>query len=294
LDNAAWSTITTTGANATSYSNTGLTASTRYYYRLSAVNGTVSSSSITADATTLGTSFNNIVLEAEAGTITSPMAVQSDATASGGKYIMAPTTSKSTTSAPTSGYSTLTFTATGGSYKMWFKTLMASTSVNSFWYRIDGGTWVSWNVDADVSTVWQWNSVTALTLSAGSHTLTIAYREGGTKLDRIAISNDPAYDPAVTLKSEVVAEQESGVADIAVANNPVTDEPVEVTYTVPTSGNVRIVVSAITGQSQEILNENKEAGVYSLTLDGSKLLPGINILGIYSGGKFKTIKLIKL
>lgn len=37
-DGAAWATITTSAANATSYSNTGLTAATMYHYRLRAVN----------------------------------------------------------------------------------------------------------------------------------------------------------------------------------------------------------------------------------------------------------------
>ena len=42
-DNATWTTIATTAANATSYANTGLGACTTYYYRIKAVNAITSS-----------------------------------------------------------------------------------------------------------------------------------------------------------------------------------------------------------------------------------------------------------
>jgi hypothetical protein len=53
-DNTNWSLVTTTAANATSFSNTGLTASTLYYYRIrsDSYNGTNNSAWYTANATT--------------------------------------------------------------------------------------------------------------------------------------------------------------------------------------------------------------------------------------------------
>jgi hypothetical protein len=53
-DNTNWSLVTTTAANATSFSNTGLTASTLYYYRIrsNSYNGTNDSAWYTANATT--------------------------------------------------------------------------------------------------------------------------------------------------------------------------------------------------------------------------------------------------
>lgn len=47
-----WSTVTTTAANATSYSHTGLIGGTAYYYRISAVNAAGASGYATAHATT--------------------------------------------------------------------------------------------------------------------------------------------------------------------------------------------------------------------------------------------------
>jgi hypothetical protein len=43
-DNSTWTTVATTAANATSYSNTGLSASTTYYYRIRANGATINSS----------------------------------------------------------------------------------------------------------------------------------------------------------------------------------------------------------------------------------------------------------
>src|SRR4029079_2991752 len=47
-----WSQIATPNANATSYSNTGLSASTHYFYRIRATNAGGDSGNATADATT--------------------------------------------------------------------------------------------------------------------------------------------------------------------------------------------------------------------------------------------------
>ena len=62
-DNTNWSLVTTTAANATSFSNTGLTASTLYYYRIrsNSYNGTNDSAWYTASATTQsGTTTYNV------------------------------------------------------------------------------------------------------------------------------------------------------------------------------------------------------------------------------------------
>ena len=112
-----------------------------------------------------------------------------------GKYIMVAAKNNTQAAAPSKGYSTITFTAAGGAYKMWFKTLAPTTANNSFWIKIDGGAWKAWNENSVVSKTWKWNLYTNLNLTAGTHTLTIAYREEGTKMDKIAISNDPAYNP---------------------------------------------------------------------------------------------------
>ena len=55
-DNANWTVLTTTAANATNYRDTGLTSNKQYYYRISATNENGDSTTVAANATTGNTS----------------------------------------------------------------------------------------------------------------------------------------------------------------------------------------------------------------------------------------------
>ena len=84
-----------------------------------------------------------IVLEAESATsITAPMAIYDDPLASGGKYIGTPSTATgSTSSPPTTGVATYSFTVAGGVYKVWFRVGPVDTGTNdSLWVRIKDAT----------------------------------------------------------------------------------------------------------------------------------------------------------
>ena len=142
--------------------------------------------------------------EAESGTETSPMTVGSDSLASGGQYIAVAAGNNSTGSAPTSGHAAITFSVpTAGDYRIWGRIIAPTTSDDSFWVRVDGGTWYNWNEMA-AGSAWHWGRVTndaaadaviVWTLGAGTHTVTFAYREDGARIDRILISNDSAFVP---------------------------------------------------------------------------------------------------
>jgi len=67
-DNVNWAALTTTGSNVQSYGNTGLAASTRYYYRVRAKNGAGSSAySNVANATTLAAGSTTVTLDLRDG-----------------------------------------------------------------------------------------------------------------------------------------------------------------------------------------------------------------------------------
>lgn len=146
-------------------------------------------------------------LEAEAASSSSPMLRQTDTAASGGQYVRVAAGSNSTSAPPATGRAALTFTvASPGSYKVWGRVIAPTTSDDSFWVRMDGGTWIKWNEIALGST-WHWdevhdadngNQVAGFALAAGSHTLEIAYREDGTRLDRLLVTNDPGFVPTGT------------------------------------------------------------------------------------------------
>ncbi len=134
---------------------------------------------------------SDIWAEAEDGTIGSLWTAYNDSRASGSKYITAKTGNNSSEKAPTSqsGWASYTFHAnTAGIYVLWLRTICPSANDDSFWLRIDQGDWTYWN-GIPISSAWQWNkSSKTFNLSEGSHTLYIAYREDGAKLDKWLLS----------------------------------------------------------------------------------------------------------
>jgi len=162
---------------------------------------------------TPGDSALGIWIEAESpDTITDPMQILSDVDASGGQYIEVAPGNNDTGNPPADGHVTYVFTVAGGTYKILGRAIAPSGSDDSFWVRIQGATT---NTINDVSGWWKWGIVNSqdwfwspvrsmddnsqtveFTMAAGTYTLEMAYREDGTLLDRLLITDDLALDPA--------------------------------------------------------------------------------------------------
>jgi hypothetical protein len=149
-----------------------------------------------------------IRIEAEAATtFEAPMLIFDDPTASGGKYIMKdPAVDESFDNPPDDGLVTYTFTVAGGTYKIAGRVI--SNGVNdSFWVRIPGATtqttnlsngWIRW-AGMTQEVVWGWedvfsdsdpgNPTVEFTMSAGTYTLELRYREDLTQLDVLVITS---------------------------------------------------------------------------------------------------------
>jgi len=92
-----------------------------------------------------------------------------------------------------------------GSYQLWGRAAAANTSQDSFYVRVDGGAWVTWNNIASASTAWHFEKVVnsnagnapmLLNLNSfGNHTIEVRYREGGAKLDRFFLAKDANVVP---------------------------------------------------------------------------------------------------
>jgi hypothetical protein len=150
-----------------------------------------------------GVIYNTIAREAESATLVSPMVSTTDATASGSKYISVPNgAGNNTSSTSTTGSATFTFSVTAtGTFTVWGLVKAATTNDNAFWAKMDSGTYQIWNTA--VTSSWAWDKVSTTTadpvtwtLTPGTHTLKVRWREDGTKLDRIYITSDPAFVPA--------------------------------------------------------------------------------------------------
>ncbi len=67
------------------------------------------------------------------------------------------------------------------------RVFFASSSDDSFWHRIDGGTWTK--QEGPVAAGWKWITLTTYqALATGSHTFEIVRREDGAKIDQIRFS----------------------------------------------------------------------------------------------------------
>ncbi len=153
-----------------------------------------------------GSSFS-VYVEAESAMFTAPLVSVNDATASGGKYIWSGTTSITGTTPAAAGHAFYNFTLPSAQIvKVWGRLMVGpgGSSDDSLFVRIDNGAWTTWN---DISPrlangAWAWDSAhesptTEKTwmAGAGAHTLEVAYREDGLKMDRFFITTDLAKKP---------------------------------------------------------------------------------------------------
>ena len=146
----------------------------------------------------------NMYLEAENGTLAAPLQLSAIAGASNGLAWQVTPGTSSNGAVPANGHATYPFTVTtAGNYKVWGRVNGPNTSDDSFWVRVDSGTWAQWNDLANGGT-WSWNDThdtptggasILYNLTAGNHTLELAYREDGAKIDRLLITNDLALNP---------------------------------------------------------------------------------------------------
>ena len=160
------------------------------------------------DADRLPGSATNIYVEAESGTFNAPLVSVSDATASGGKYLWSGTSSTTATTPPTTGHATYGFKLSSAqTIKVWGRFFVGAggTGDDSLYVRMDAGVWSTWN---DISNrvgggFWAWDSShdspnnpeKTWALAAGDHTLEVAYREDGLRMDRFLVTSDLLKKP---------------------------------------------------------------------------------------------------
>jgi hypothetical protein len=150
-----------------------------------------------------------IRLEAEDADMNDPdvWEVRSDrADASGGEYIIVATGYSAPNEPNLNGLATYDFTVDGGTYKVFGRVVAPSSTQDSFWCRIPDATinvtvpnnWVRWDVSEAAGNAWAWDELNSdansdvtmqFTMSAGTHTLQIGYRER-TLLDLLVITDD--------------------------------------------------------------------------------------------------------
>lgn len=306
-DTTNWTQLKIVDANVIQYSDTGLTQ-IPYYYRVRAENSFGNSNySNVATATPRKFIQENIWLEAEGGTVTSPFVIEPDPLASGGNYIVNTIKDNST---PTESNVDINFTVTvGGTYYMWGRTIMPSNSYNSIFVKMDEGTWFNWGDDNALSTAWQWNKVkngsaiATFTLGEGSHVLRFARREASAKLDAILLTNDETFTPTSTIPTSVSWKSKDDIIpnEFLLQSYPNPFNPTtQIRYNLPQASQVKLVIYDVNGQAIDtIVNEYQNSGVYLYTWNassvrGKHVASGIYFASISAGMYTQTIKLLLL
>lgn len=149
-----------------------------------------------------------VEVEAEAMSVSAPFIVASDNTASGSAYVTQPTgTLNADPTSDMAGRMTFDFSMPGeGPARIFARIRAPSEDNDSFWVRVDMQPYVRWNDLNQVSAGnWVWDDVhdsdgdpmvaVQFNLTAGMHRLEIAFREPNAQLDRVVITQDPAFVP---------------------------------------------------------------------------------------------------
>ncbi|MFO1049936.1 MAG: glycoside hydrolase family 88 protein [Geminicoccaceae bacterium] len=149
--------------------------------------------------------FDAVLLwkEAESASVTKPFFKGTDATASGGKDVRIKNGKNSLAKVPSAGRLSYGFTVPrAGPYRIWARVIAPTIGDDSYWLRIDSGAWRLWD-GIERGTAWHWvEALTApggptleLNLTKGKHTLALAPREDGIRIDRLLITDVKRYVP---------------------------------------------------------------------------------------------------
>jgi hypothetical protein len=246
-----------------------------------------------------GTSENHW-FEAECATVGAAWTVQSDTAASNGSCVMPQAGLKSASKPPadSTGYVTLKFTAMKDTvYHIFVRVNSPWSNNDAYWFRVDDGTYLG-NFKL-YSVGWQWRKLYQLNLKAGEHTLTIGYRLGQAKLDKICISDfnyppggkgEAAENACTTGINETMRADSYGLSQ----NYPNPFNPAtEISYRVPRPGFVTLKVYDVLGREiTALVNEMKSAGTYRIRFNAEGLSSGVYFYELKAGDLSQKRKMI--
>lgn len=130
-----------------------------------------------------------IWMEAECATVGSDWQTLTDADASNGKYVVV-NGLNSTAAAPAGANASISFTFnvdSAAKYNFYARINCPTANDDSYWIKVDNGSFATYN--NLTTTGWQWTRlISDINLGIGQHTITVAYREDGAKLDKIMLT----------------------------------------------------------------------------------------------------------
>lgn len=113
----------------------------------------------------------------------------------GSMFLLTPTI-QAACAAPTTDFGSATTSqavATSGTYRVWSRIMVPSTTDNSFLLEVDGGT--CFTVSTTQVGAWTWVSSGSVSLAAGTHTFKTIGNKVGVKVDRVIMTGDVNCTP---------------------------------------------------------------------------------------------------
>ncbi|MBP7506397.1 MAG: T9SS type A sorting domain-containing protein [Prolixibacteraceae bacterium] len=176
-----------------------------------------------------------------------------------------------------------------GNYRIWGRVLVPTANDDSYWVKVDDGTWINWN-GIKGGTKWQWDDVhdqsnespMVYQLDTGYHTLNVCYREDGASVDKFYITNNGAIPTGMGEQATNCEEENNtGIfelrnsSNIKILPNPVISDFVIVNNEPFNSLSIfdingKAVFFKVYGQDicSDNIQVNLEKGMYIITLYG--------------------------
>ena len=259
--------------------------------------------------------IESLYYEAECATVGANWEILDDAQASNGKYVTVKPGVQSLNAAPagSESYILIPFSVdTAGSYSVFARLNCPTFDDDSYWVKMDDGEFQLNN--GLVTSGWEWKKFNDYTLAEGEHTLTIAYREDGADLDKIAVSNsvfapDGMGEEAENICTPTDAENSTEVPDnyALEQNYPNPFNPVTtIKYSIPFIGtrqavSVQLKVYDMLGREIVTLVDGVKApGNYEVKFDanhgghGRSMVSGVYLYRIKAGSFTETKKFMLL
>lgn len=224
-----------------------------------------------------------------------------DATASNGKYITVKTQATNLSAASNDSTDLIVAAITvpkDDSYNIFALINCATFDDDSFWMKVDNGSFVNYN-GLSTGGAWLWKSFTSALLTAGEHNITICHREDGAKLDKLCITTNPyapegfgENDPVLFPTTIKAIKVNNGYALEQNIPNPVNNHTT-IGFEIPTETHVSLIVSDLTGSKiKELADKKYTAGKHSVVFDTTNLPSGFYIYTMTAGDQTLSKKIL--
>lgn len=228
--------------------------------------------------------------------------IKEDPLASNNKYIEVIEGLNSPNEAPNNDMSTINIPFTiieNGDFNVFARLNCPTYDDDSFWIKLNNESFAMSN--GLVTSGWEWKKLNNYFLEAGDHTITIAYREDGAKLDKLCITNN-GYTPLG------IGGSDSGVEDANVGYNTERlnggyglgqnypnpfDQHTHIPFKIPSSTFVSLKIYNSAGlELAGIANHIIDQGSHTAEFNSSHLPNGIYLYTIETDNYFASKKMI--